>query len=255
MAAYDQSAYNPGGTTNSTANPGWVFGYAVGSGGALTLPPTALTRPASSPRHRLRPGQPVRLCHRLRLQRADRVHHPEGGALTSSSTAPSRPATSPPASPLTRAAFTSTSPTRSIQRSRHTASHSPPALPRPSSTATAAWSTPLTPTRRHRRRSRAWPLRLHRQPARQLRLRLPPRSQYRCRGCYSGHSIPHRRQSHFAGCCSPRKPLRAVGLAVNERAIPKQKAQPSRPGFFVDAFPTPWLLSRLGCHFSPIPCE
>jgi 6-phosphogluconolactonase (cycloisomerase 2 family) len=34
--AYDQSAYNPGGSTSSTANPGWVFGYAVGSGGALT---------------------------------------------------------------------------------------------------------------------------------------------------------------------------------------------------------------------------
>jgi 6-phosphogluconolactonase (cycloisomerase 2 family) len=36
VAAYDQSAYNPGGSTTSTANPGWVFGYAVGSGGALT---------------------------------------------------------------------------------------------------------------------------------------------------------------------------------------------------------------------------
>jgi 6-phosphogluconolactonase (cycloisomerase 2 family) len=36
VSAYDQSAYNPGGTTTSTANPGWVFGYAVGSGGALT---------------------------------------------------------------------------------------------------------------------------------------------------------------------------------------------------------------------------
>lgn len=34
--AYDQSAYNPGGTTSSTANPGWVFGFTVGSGGALT---------------------------------------------------------------------------------------------------------------------------------------------------------------------------------------------------------------------------
>ena len=30
------SAYNPGGTTTSTAHPGWVFGFAVGSGGALT---------------------------------------------------------------------------------------------------------------------------------------------------------------------------------------------------------------------------
>ena len=34
--AYDQSAYNPGGTTTSTANPGWIFSFAIGSGGALT---------------------------------------------------------------------------------------------------------------------------------------------------------------------------------------------------------------------------
>lgn len=33
---YDQAAYNPGGTVSSTANPGWVFGFTVGSGGALT---------------------------------------------------------------------------------------------------------------------------------------------------------------------------------------------------------------------------
>jgi len=33
--AYDQSAYNPGGTTTSTAHPGWVFGFTIGSGGAL----------------------------------------------------------------------------------------------------------------------------------------------------------------------------------------------------------------------------
>jgi 6-phosphogluconolactonase (cycloisomerase 2 family) len=38
-SAYDLSAYNPGGTATSNANPGWLFGYAVGSGGALT--PTA----------------------------------------------------------------------------------------------------------------------------------------------------------------------------------------------------------------------
>jgi 6-phosphogluconolactonase len=36
---YDQSAYNPGGTTTSAANPGWVYSFAIGSGGALT--PTA----------------------------------------------------------------------------------------------------------------------------------------------------------------------------------------------------------------------
>ena len=33
---YDRSAYNPGGITTSTANPGWLFGFDVGSGGALT---------------------------------------------------------------------------------------------------------------------------------------------------------------------------------------------------------------------------
>ncbi len=33
---YDKSAYNPGGTTTSTANPGWVYGFAIGSGGTLT---------------------------------------------------------------------------------------------------------------------------------------------------------------------------------------------------------------------------
>lgn len=36
VTAYDQSAYNPGGTVTSNANPGWVFGFAVGSGGALS---------------------------------------------------------------------------------------------------------------------------------------------------------------------------------------------------------------------------
>jgi 6-phosphogluconolactonase (cycloisomerase 2 family) len=37
VTAYDKSAYNPGGTTSSNANPGWVFGYSVGSAGALSL--------------------------------------------------------------------------------------------------------------------------------------------------------------------------------------------------------------------------
>jgi 6-phosphogluconolactonase (cycloisomerase 2 family) len=36
VSGYDQSAYNPGGTTSSIANPGWIFGYAVGTSGALT---------------------------------------------------------------------------------------------------------------------------------------------------------------------------------------------------------------------------
>ncbi|HEV2487858.1 MAG TPA: beta-propeller fold lactonase family protein [Terracidiphilus sp.] len=36
VATYDASAYNPGGTPTSAANPGWIFGYSVGSGGALT---------------------------------------------------------------------------------------------------------------------------------------------------------------------------------------------------------------------------
>jgi 6-phosphogluconolactonase len=58
VTAYDQSAYNPGGTTTSNANPGWIFGYTVGASGALTsvsgspyqagVKPTALaTEPTS----------------------------------------------------------------------------------------------------------------------------------------------------------------------------------------------------------------
>jgi 6-phosphogluconolactonase (cycloisomerase 2 family) len=34
--AYDQSAYNPGGAITSNANSGWIFGFTVGSSGALT---------------------------------------------------------------------------------------------------------------------------------------------------------------------------------------------------------------------------
>jgi 6-phosphogluconolactonase (cycloisomerase 2 family) len=36
VSAYDQSAYNPGGSVTSNANPGWVFGVKVGSTGALS---------------------------------------------------------------------------------------------------------------------------------------------------------------------------------------------------------------------------
>jgi DNA-binding beta-propeller fold protein YncE len=41
VTAYDKSAYNPGCTpapacASSTANPGWIFGFSVGSSGALT---------------------------------------------------------------------------------------------------------------------------------------------------------------------------------------------------------------------------
>ena len=36
VTAVDKSAYNPGGTTTSNANPGWIFGYSIGSSGALT---------------------------------------------------------------------------------------------------------------------------------------------------------------------------------------------------------------------------
>ena len=41
VTAYDQSVYNPGGsvTPGDNANPGWVYGFTVGSGGVLT--PTA----------------------------------------------------------------------------------------------------------------------------------------------------------------------------------------------------------------------
>lgn len=36
VSTYDQSAYNPGGSVTSTANPGWIFGFNIDSGGGLT---------------------------------------------------------------------------------------------------------------------------------------------------------------------------------------------------------------------------
>jgi 6-phosphogluconolactonase len=36
---YDSSSYNPGGTTNSTAFPGWIYSFNTGSGGTLTPAP------------------------------------------------------------------------------------------------------------------------------------------------------------------------------------------------------------------------
>jgi 6-phosphogluconolactonase len=39
VTAYDKSSYNPGGTTTSSASPGWLYGFAVGSSGALTPTP------------------------------------------------------------------------------------------------------------------------------------------------------------------------------------------------------------------------
>jgi len=39
VTAYDLSSYNPGGITTSTANPGWLYGFTTGSGGALTPTP------------------------------------------------------------------------------------------------------------------------------------------------------------------------------------------------------------------------
>ncbi len=36
VTAYDMNAYNPGGTISSSANPGWIYSFVVGSGGTLT---------------------------------------------------------------------------------------------------------------------------------------------------------------------------------------------------------------------------
>ncbi|WP_420239391.1 beta-propeller fold lactonase family protein [Telmatobacter bradus] len=33
---YDESAYNPSGSTSSSAHPGWIYGFTIGSSGALT---------------------------------------------------------------------------------------------------------------------------------------------------------------------------------------------------------------------------
>ncbi|MGB6686768.1 MAG: beta-propeller fold lactonase family protein [Terracidiphilus sp.] len=49
VTAYDQSAYNPGGTATSTANPGWVFGFGASSGGGLSAAPGSPYRAGVKP--------------------------------------------------------------------------------------------------------------------------------------------------------------------------------------------------------------
>lgn len=49
VTAYDQSAYNPGGTANSTANPGWVFGFNASSGAPLFASPGSPYRAGVKP--------------------------------------------------------------------------------------------------------------------------------------------------------------------------------------------------------------
>jgi 6-phosphogluconolactonase (cycloisomerase 2 family) len=50
VSAVDQSAYNPGGPpTTSTANPGWVFGFSIGSGSALSASPDSPFKAGVSP--------------------------------------------------------------------------------------------------------------------------------------------------------------------------------------------------------------
>jgi len=39
VTAYDASSYNPGGPVTSSASPGWLYGFVIGSGGSLTPTP------------------------------------------------------------------------------------------------------------------------------------------------------------------------------------------------------------------------
>ncbi len=52
VTVYDKSVYNPGGSTTpgDTANPGWVFGFGVGTGGALTALPGSPYEAGVAPR-------------------------------------------------------------------------------------------------------------------------------------------------------------------------------------------------------------
>ena len=91
----------PGGTTTSTANPGWIFGFGVGSGGALTaltgspyragIKPSALV---ADPTNRF-----VYVTDYASNQLIGYGISSDQTCSTSSSAAPTRPATSPPPSP------------------------------------------------------------------------------------------------------------------------------------------------------------
>ena len=109
VSAYDQSAYNPGCTTSSTANPGWIFGFTVGSDGSLTAtknsPYEAGIKPSA-----LAADPTDRFVYVTDYASNQLIGYTilDGSTLSFLPTAPSRPATSPQRSPSIRAAGSST---------------------------------------------------------------------------------------------------------------------------------------------------
>ena len=255
VAAYDSSAYNPGGTPTSAANPGWVFGFAVGSGGGLTatsgspykagVKPSAIT---SDPVNRF-----VYVTDFASNQLIGYAIQSDG-SLNFLVNGPFKTGNQPTGVVVDpRGIYIYVSNSLDSDISGYTI-----ALPTgtPSAVVNTTSNAPVRhryPTGRHHRRSRARPLRLHRQPPGQFGLRLPAQSQHRRRGSDPGNPLSNSCKSDCDRDRASWKPLRAVGHSVVETTPQQQK--PSLPGWAFCLRAILCLVRGHRRHFRSIPGE
>ncbi len=219
VSAYDQSAYNPGGTPlTSTANPGWVFGFTIGSGGALTaathspyeagVKPTAI---ASDPTDRfvyVTDYASNELIGYTILDGSTLSFLPNGPFRTGNE--PSAVAIDPRGLFIYVANFAGFHGLALCHRSGHRHAHG---------RCEPCWRLRHQQCHRHRAgrchdRPGAGPVCLYRKLPGQLRLRLPPGPDFGRDICHPGYAVPHRVKTHGCNRRSPRQLFHTIGYPV-----------------------------------------
>ena len=216
VTAYDQSAYNPGGTTTSNANPGWIFGYSVGSSGALTTvsgsPYQAGVKPSA-----LATEPTSRFIFVTDYASNELIGYSvlSTNVLSSMINGPFKTGNEPTAITIDpRGIYMYV--TNSLDNTLSSYS-----IALPTGTPSTIVGSGVDGRKHHRyrpgvsrRRALAGPLRLHRQSPGQLHLRLQAQSRYRRLVQQPGHALPHRRVSHGSPRGSAWQPCHAVDHSV-----------------------------------------
>jgi 6-phosphogluconolactonase len=204
---YDKSAYNPGGTTTSNANPGWVFAYSIGSGGALTAvsasPFQAGVKPSA-----IASDPTSRFVYVTDFASNELIGYgvQSSGSLLFLINGPFKTGNQPTAITIDPRGLYLRRQLSGFERLR--LQHR------------AAYRHSIDRGQRHlhrrqhhrhrsgvhRSRAVAGTVRLHGQLSGQLRLRVPPESQHRSVEHHSGHTLSHRRRSRGDRCRSARQP-------------------------------------------------
>ena len=235
VTAYDKSAYNPGGTTTSNANPGWIFGYAVGSSGALTAvsgsPYQAGVKPSA-----LATDPTSRFIFVTDYASNELIGYTvlSTNVLSFMINGPFKTGNEPTSITIDpRGIYMYV--TNSLDSTLSSYS-----IALPTGTPSTIVGSGCDGRKHHRyrpgvgrRRALAGPLRLHCQSSGQLHLRLQAQSRYRRFGHHAGHALPHRRDSHGGHRGSAWQPCHAVDHSVrtvnqsNSGSV-KKNEKPSR---------------------------